>query len=121
MGRGKHMTEPVSAVARAAGLENSSKNNYQVRNHNSSRNNGQGTAQESQRQSVDRAVQALEEYVHSHERSLDISVHQTTGDITVKVISDQTGEVIREVSYKGMLDNATRADDPTGLLFDKTI
>jgi uncharacterized FlaG/YvyC family protein len=115
------MTEPVSAVARAAGLENSSINNYQVLGQVKNRAVSARKIAASQRVPVDRIIQALESYIDSNKRSLDISVNKATGDIVVKVISDEDGKVIREIPSEEVLKCAAMMDQLAGLMFDQNV
>lgn len=115
------MTESIGAVARPAGLENSSINNYQVLAQVNNRALSARKIEASQTVPVDRIVQALESYIDSNKRSLDISVDNATGDIVVKVISDEDGKVIREIPSEEVLKRAATMEQLAGLVFDQDV
>jgi uncharacterized FlaG/YvyC family protein len=118
---GEDMTESIGAVARPAGLENSSINNYQVLAQVNNRALSARKIEASQTVPVDRIVQALESYIDSNKRSLDISVDNATGDIVVKVISDEDGKVIREIPSEEVLKRAATMEQLAGLVFDQDV
>jgi flagellar protein FlaG len=74
----------------------------------------------SSRESVERTVRALEDYIESSKRSLKMEVHENTGDIIVKVISVKDGKVIREIPSEQMLDLASKMEELAGSLFNET-
>ena len=115
------MTEPVSAIARAAALKISSKNKYQVRGRDKNHAEPEPQAENSSDDSVDHALQALEAYLGSNKRSLDISVHEATGQIIVTVTSEEDGKIIREIPSREILDHAAKLKELAGLLFDESI
>jgi flagellar protein FlaG len=69
-------------------------------------------------QSIENTVQALKDFVESNSRSLKIQVHQGTGDIMIKVISEKDGSVIREIPPEKVRDIIQNMDR-SGLLFNK--
>jgi len=72
------------------------------------------------KETVERTVQALKNYIESSKRSLDITVHEETGTIIVKVISEKDGKVIREMPPEKFLDLAAKIEELAGSLFDET-
>jgi flagellar protein FlaG len=72
------------------------------------------------KETVERTVQALKNYIESSKRSLDITVHEETGTIMVKVISEKDGKVIREMPPEKFLDLAAKIEELAGSLFDET-
>jgi flagellar protein FlaG len=72
------------------------------------------------KETVERTVQALKNYIESNKRDLDISVHEGTGDIMIKVISEKDGKVIREVPPEKFLDLAAKIEEFVGSLFNET-
>jgi len=50
---------------------------------------------------------------------LKIQIHQGTGDIVIKVISEKDGTVIREIPSEKVLDIAKNMEDFSGILFNK--
>ena len=67
---------------------------------------------------IEYVAQAMEKYVNSMQRDLQIQVHQGTGSIMVKVISKETGKVIREVPPEELLNLAARMEQMMGVLFN---
>jgi len=86
------MAELVSAIASTAGLVNNS-TNYQVVGQAQNFAEPAPKIEAPQKVSIDSIVQALQSYIDSNSTSLDISVNKTTGDIVVKVISDEDGSL----------------------------
>jgi len=72
------------------------------------------------KETVERTVQALKNYIESNKRSLNISVHEESGSIMVKVISEKDGKVIREVPPEKFLDLASKIEEFVGSLFNET-
>jgi flagellar protein FlaG len=72
------------------------------------------------KETVERTVQALKNYIESNKRDLNISVHEGTGDIMIKVISEKDGKVIREVPPEKFLDLAAKIEEFVGSLFNET-
>ena len=72
------------------------------------------------KETVERTVQALKNYIESNKRALNISVHEETGTIMVKVISEKDGKVIREVPPEKFLDLAAKIEEFVGSLFNET-
>ena len=54
-----------------------------------------------------------------HDKNLNFSVHQASGEIMVTVTDDTTGEVIREIPSSELLNLAARLDEMVGILFDR--
>ena len=70
---------------------------------------------------VSRIAETMDSYVQSIQRDLKIQVHEKTGNIMVKVTSQETGKVIREIPPKELLDLAARIEEITGVLFDEKV
>jgi flagellar protein FlaG len=71
------------------------------------------------KQSIENTIQALKDFVESNNRSLKIQVHQGTGDIMIKVISEKDGRVIREIPPEKVLDIVENMEEHSGILFNK--
>lgn len=67
---------------------------------------------------INRIAEALESYIRSVKRELNIQVHDETGNIMVRVISQEDGKVIREIPSKEILDLAAKLDEMTGMLLN---
>lgn len=70
---------------------------------------------------INRIAEAMDSYVRSVQRDLKIQVHSATGKIIVKVISEESGKVIREIPPKEMLDLAAKMEKMIGALFDENV
>jgi len=53
-----------------------------------------------------------------HNVDVQFSVHKATGNVMVTVKDDNTGEVIREIPSKEILNIAAKFDEMVGLIFD---
>ena len=73
------------------------------------------------REKIKRIADAMDSYVQSIQRDLNIQVHEETGKIMVKVVSRDTGKVIREIPPKELLDMAAKMDEMTGTLFSEKV
>jgi len=121
-GRSISVQESSIAALSASTLEkdtfnsNNSKNGIlQVKN----KHDTQEIKRELSEESVERTVRALENFIESNKRSLKIQVHQGTGEIMVKVISEKDGKVIREMPPEKMLDLAAKMEALAGTLFNE--
>ena len=56
-----------------------------------------------------------------HNVGLQFSVHESTGRTMVRVVNKDTGNMIREIPPKEILDLAAKLDEMIGILFDKKI
>ena len=54
-----------------------------------------------------------------HDKNLNFSVHQASGQIMVTVTDETTGEVIREIPSSELLNLAAKLDEMVGILFDE--
>lgn len=54
-----------------------------------------------------------------HNVDLQFHVHKRSGKVIVTVTDEETGEVIREIPHKEMLDLAAKMDEMIGLIFDQ--
>lgn len=66
---------------------------------------------------IERAVKSLQ----GPQTVLDISIHERTHDIMVKVLHKDTGEVIREVPPERTLDLVANMMEIAGILFDEKV
>ncbi|MGN7359308.1 flagellar protein FlaG [Paenibacillus sp. SAF-054] len=66
---------------------------------------------------VDRAVKSLQ----GPQTTLDISIHDKTHEIMVKVMNKETGEVIREVPPERTLDLVAKMMELAGIFVDQKI
>ena len=68
-----------------------------------------------------RMPESLKAEVLLNDIKLDYSVHQSTGQIVVKVINAETGKVIREIPPKEILAIAEAMRKLEGLLLDQNM
>ena len=64
---------------------------------------------------VDRANMLL----FKNNTHLKFSIHQKTKDIMVKIINDETGEVLKEIPQEKMLDMVAKLWEIAGILVDE--
>jgi flagellar protein FlaG len=64
---------------------------------------------------VERAIKALE----GPYTSFDISIHEETKQLMVKVLNKETGEVIREIPKEKTLDMVAKLMEVAGILIDE--
>ena len=69
---------------------------------------------------VERITELMENYVQSIQKNIKFQV-SSTGDISIKVISEQTGKVIREIPSQEMLALAARMEELSGIIFDQKV
>ena len=55
------------------------------------------------------------------DRKLEISIHDKTREVMVKVIDTNTDEIIREIPQEKVLDNIANIKEMLGLLLDKRV
>jgi flagellar protein FlaG len=77
--------------------------------------------QETTNAKINRIAEAMDNYVRSVKRELKIQVHSETGNIMVKVISQENGKVIREIPPKELLDLAAKMEEMTGTLLNQNV
>ncbi|MFZ7112560.1 MAG: flagellar protein FlaG [Desulfatiglandales bacterium] len=76
---------------------------------------------EETRSKIERIAQAMDNYVKSIQRELEIKVDGATGKVIVRVLSRESGEVIREIPPEEMLNLAAKMEEMTGALFNKNV
>ena len=64
---------------------------------------------------VDRAMKALQ----GPETSFNVSIHEKTNSIVVKVMNKETGEIIREIPNEKILDLVAKMMEFAGILIDE--
>lgn len=66
---------------------------------------------------IDKAVKALQ----GPNTTLDISIHEKTHELMVKVLNKDTGELIREVPPEKTLDLVAKMMEIAGILIDERV
>ncbi|WP_438493033.1 flagellar protein FlaG [Paenibacillus sp. IHBB 3054] len=79
-----------------------------------------GDSQKSHEQLVAELQKAIDA-IQGPQKSLEISVHEKTHAIMIKVLNKETGELIREVPPEKILDLAARMMEITGIIVDKKV
>lgn len=80
-------------------------------------NHKSSVAEQQLLRTIERAVQALQ----GPETTLDISIHEKTNDIMVKVLNKDTGEIIREIPREKTLDLVAKMMEIAGIIVDEKI
>lgn len=73
------------------------------------------------REELETAVSAIQDFVKASERQLDFSIDESSGQVVVKVIARQSGEVIRQLPSEVALKLAENLKDANSLLFDTQV
>ncbi|MNE14571.1 flagellar protein FlaG [compost metagenome] len=73
------------------------------------------------RQDLEGAISAIQDFVKASERQLDFSIDDSTGQVVVKVIARQSGEVIRQLPSEVALKLAENLKDANSLLFNAQV
>lgn len=74
-------------------------------------------AEEQLIRTIERAVKALQ----GPQTTLEVSIHEKTHDIMVKVLNKDTGELIREIPPEKTLDLVAKMMEIAGILVDEKI
>ncbi|MFP4975363.1 flagellar protein FlaG [Paenibacillus sp. CN-4] len=74
-------------------------------------------AEEQLIRTIERAVKALQ----GPQTTLEVSIHEKTHDIMVKVLNKDTGELIREIPPEKTLDLVAKMMEIAGILIDEKI
>ncbi|WP_191488726.1 flagellar protein FlaG [Pseudomonas sp. FEN] len=64
------------------------------------------------------AVQDIEKFVQSIKRNLEFSIDEHSGQVVVKVIASETGEVVRQIPSEEALKLADNLSSASHVLFD---
>jgi len=65
-----------------------------------------------------KAVQDIEKFVQSVKRNLEFSIDETSGQVVVKVIASESGEVVRQIPSAEALKLAESLHNASNVLFD---
>jgi len=80
-----------------------------------------GLASETKASSRENAASAVEKFkalVHDLQRNLDFSVDDSSGQVVVKVMDGESGELIRQIPSEDLLRLSERLEDMRSLLFN---
>ncbi|WP_166364076.1 flagellar protein FlaG [Pseudomonas akapageensis] len=67
------------------------------------------------------AVKEIQDFVQSMQRNLEFSVDKSSGQVVVKVIARDSGEVIRQIPSQTALELAKSLSDASSLLFNEKV
>ncbi|QHD00220.1 flagellar biosynthesis protein FlaG [Pseudomonas sp. S04] len=81
----------------------------------------QESSEEPQRLALEKAVTDIREFVQATQRNLNFSIDDSTGQVVVKVIATDSGEVIRQIPSETALKLAQNLSDAGSLLFQTQV
>jgi flagellar protein FlaG len=67
---------------------------------------------------TEKIADAIQQYVRSMDVKLKFHVHEGTGNMMVRVVNEETGELVREIPPEEILNLAAKIDEMIGTLFD---
>lgn len=70
---------------------------------------------------IQRIAEAMDNYVKSVQRDLSIRVDHDSEQVVVKVLSRETGEVIREIPSEEVLRLAARMEEMAGVFLNESV
>lgn len=88
----------------------------QIGAHQQNQEERPGTQQE-----LAEAIRQINQTMEIYNTELRFTVHETSGEIMVKVVKSETGEVIREIPPEYVLRIVTYVREMLGLLLDKFV
>ena len=91
------------------------------RTQNPSEAKSSDTKVQASEETIKKIAEAMDKYIRSMENDLEIKIHEETGTILVKVISHETGEVIREIPPEELIELAAKMEEMTGVLLQKMV
>ena len=73
------------------------------------------------KKNVSQAVESMQEIVKVFNTRLSFKVDDATGKVVIKVVDNETGDVIRQIPPQEILETISKIRDVVGLLFDKEV
>ncbi len=70
---------------------------------------------------LEKAAGQFNEKFNLSNREMKFSIHEKTGEVSVKIINKSTNEVIMEVPSTELLDLKAKIDEMVGILIDKKV
>lgn len=70
---------------------------------------------------LDRAIRELNDYVQSLKRTINFEIDESSGRTIVRVLNQQTGELIRQIPSEEALAIARHLDAVQGVIVRKTV
>lgn len=68
---------------------------------------------------LDRAVDIANKVLFKNNTHLQFKIHDKTKDVMVKIVNDETGEVVKEIPPEKMLDMVAKLWEIAGILVDE--
>ncbi|SHI42944.1 flagellar protein FlaG [Clostridium cavendishii DSM 21758] len=68
---------------------------------------------------IKKAIKELDKFLVEEKTHAEYSVHEKLGDIMIKIINDDTNEVVMEVPSKKILDLVAKLCEDAGIILDK--
>lgn len=68
-----------------------------------------------------RVIEGIKGYLKRHDTRLEYYVDKETRKVAIKIINNETQEVIREIPPEEVLNLAAKIEEFSGLLFDKLV
>jgi flagellar protein FlaG len=73
------------------------------------------------REQLEKATEKANQAVKVFQDHLEFKVHEATGQVMVKIVDNNTGEVLREIPPEKLLDMAANLMELAGILVDKRV
>jgi len=74
------------------------------------------------KEGIESVAKVIEDYANDvHNVGLRFQVHEDTGKFVIRVIDEQTNEVVREVPPENLLDLAAKMEEMMGMLYDEKV
>jgi len=74
------------------------------------------------KEGIESVAKVIEDYANDvHNVGLRFAVHEDTGKFVIRVIDEQTKEVVREVPPENLLDLAAKMEEMMGMLYDEKV
>ncbi|MBF0452537.1 MAG: flagellar protein FlaG [Candidatus Magnetomorum sp.] len=74
------------------------------------------------REGIESVAKVIEDYANDvHNVGLRFAVHEDTGKFVIRVIDEETKEVVREVPPENLLDLAAKMEEMMGMLYDEKV
>lgn len=77
------------------------------------------TNSEVTQEKLDEAVEKANKVLFKNDTHLKFEIHDVTKDVMVKIINDESGEVLKEIPPKKMLDMVAKLWEIAGILIDE--
>lgn len=114
------MIRPVSKTEANAATD-SNKQDAKDKHRSQSFFNQDQTAPPLKKEDVDQVIEGLNEVFHITDTHLNFTRHEGTEEYYVKIINNETDEVIKEIPPKKLLDMVAKMEEYIGIMFDERV